>query len=128
MEKIKNWFKTINKFSKLAVIFTVFYWLIGRLIMSNAYEVYMSADWIPKFVYKNLSLSHILSIPTYLTAMTSILYNGGMLVAIIFGIIGVKETYKTQRKIKWWLLLLTIFNILVLVSSLVARIIYPQTF
>ena len=118
----------INKFSKLAIIFTAFYWLIGRLIMSNAYEVYMSADWIPKFVYKNLSLPHILSIPNYLSWTTSFFYEGFMLVAIIFGIIGVKETYKTQRRIKWWLLLLTIFNILVLVFSLIAVAIYPQTF
>ena len=128
MEKIKNWFKTVNKFSKLAILFTIFYWLVGRLIMSNTYDIYMSADWIPKFVYKNLPLPHILSIPNYLTAVTSILYNGGMLVAIIFGVIGIKETYKTQKRIKWWLLLLTIFNIVILVLSLISIAIYPQTF
>ncbi|OGH14714.1 MAG: hypothetical protein A2860_01210 [Candidatus Levybacteria bacterium RIFCSPHIGHO2_01_FULL_37_33] len=122
--------KNINKSSsKIALIFTVLYILIGQFMLSDYLSgAFLSGDWIPKFVYRHLPLHHILLLPTYLYWVSIVFYNGYILVAIIFGIRAIIETYKAQEKIKCVLLFsLTLFNTFVLVFSIGVAF-FPQTF
>lgn len=93
--------KNINKFSKLATIFTILYYLIGRFIMLEVYTT------LPNFLFWTVYY---------------VLYLGSMVVSIIIGTIGLIWTYKTERRIRWGLLLLTLFNVVVLVTNLVTFI------
>lgn len=98
--------KRINKFSKLAFVFTVLYILFGIFIMSNTFS----------------------SIPYYISQIVFYLYLGFIIGSVIMGIIAVMQTNKTQGKGKWIIVLLTLINIIVLVLNIIAIIIYPQTF
>lgn len=98
--------KNINKFSKLAVVFTISYWLVGRFIMSDMYS----------------------SVPDYLFRIIHYLYLGCMVTSIIVGIIGVIKADKAEEKGKWIILLLTLFNAFVLVLNTIAIIIFPLEF
>ena len=94
-----------NKFSILAVTFTVFYLLIGQFMMSDTYS----------------------TIPNILFWTTDIIYLGCMGVSAIVGVIGIRKIYKVEQKIKWSLFLLTLFNTCVVIVNL-ATMIFPETF
>ena len=91
--------KTINKFSKLAVLFTGLYILIGVFISSDMYSLEFSMKWIPRVSIANLSV-------------VGLSYLGCMIASVIFGIKSIIENYKTEEKWKWVMFLLTFFNIL----------------
>jgi len=122
-------FLTTNRFSKLTIIFTIAYILIGQFMLSDYLSgAFLSGDWIPKFVYNNLSKPVILLLPTSLYWVIMFFYDGFILVAIIFGIMGVINAYKAGKTIKWGLLLmLTLFNTFVLVAS-TGIAFFPQIF
>jgi len=119
--------KTTNKFSRLAIIFTVLYVLFGQLMLSNIADVFISGDWISTFIYKHLPVHHILLVPTYLYWLIIALYDGFILMAIVSGIIATTQVYETQRIVRWGLLILTAFNISILVIS-TGIAFFPQTF
>ena len=96
-------FKNINKFSKLAILFTVFYILVGQFIMSDIYS----------------------SIPNFLFWVVYSIYLGCMVASVIIGIIAVIQANKAKESGKWVLLLLTLFNIFVLVLNTITVVIFP---
>ncbi|HEY4505209.1 MAG TPA: hypothetical protein VJG67_00760 [Candidatus Paceibacterota bacterium] len=113
-------FKTINKFSRLTIVFTVLYILSGvfllLLSLSEIYPVSTPFEWIPTFVYGNKLLLHlVLSIPNYLFWILSTLILGLVITAIVLGIRAIKQTSKTKEKGRWIALLLTTLNIFLLI-------------
>jgi|SRR3989344_825765 len=113
--------KNINKFSKLTIIFTVSYILIGIFALSDTildiiYSIRIPSSWIPDFVYKNPPLLRLLlntsqSIPDYFfwIIVGSVIVL--VIMAVITGIIAVVQTEKTKEKGKWIALIITLLNI-----------------
>ena len=94
--------QNINKFSKLAILFTIFYILFGQFIMSEKYEaIAMVNDWFFWTIF--------------------ILYLGFMLGSVIAGFLAIKQAYKAQERWKWLIMTLTLFNAIVLVLNIITE-------
>lgn len=104
--------KKINKYSILTILFTILYYSIGRFTMSNMFETLIFVNWIPK----NISLTTVIFISNLLFYLIYTIYYGCMALSIIFGVIGIVKNYRIERKIKWGILLLTLFNVLVILG------------
>lgn len=118
--------KKINKFSILAVLYTILYVMISTW---GLYYVDIPMDGMIKFLHRYLTIDHAL----YIAHITSwmifdVIYLGPMFLAIILGIKAVKETHKTKKTgEKWFMFFLTIINIFVIVVSLLPFI-FPSKF
>ncbi|MFA6585562.1 MAG: hypothetical protein WCS86_00145 [Candidatus Paceibacterota bacterium] len=119
--------KKINKFSILAVIFTIFYLLVGEYSVSHLLGIYIPDEWVPKFIYKHLSVSQILSVPDFLDWVPFyIFYVMPIFISAIFGIIAIFKIDEEREIEKWIMILLVFINILMFVSNTIF-IISPAT-
>lgn len=92
--------KKIDKFLILTFVFMVSYLTIGQFIMSDIYSSFF--NYLYWWVY-----------PIYL---------GCMGLSAVVGLRGTIKSYKTQNIVRWGLLLLTIFNVVILIMNLMATI------
>lgn len=95
--------KKINKFLIITIVLTIFYILIGKFIMSDMFT----------------------RLPNILFWTTDILYLGCIGASAVVGMVGIRKTYNVEHKIKWVLLLFTIFNTCVFIINL-AITIFPK--
>jgi len=76
------------------------------------FETLIFANWIPK----NISLATVIFISNLLFNLIYTIYYGCIVLSIIVGVIGIVKNYRTEKKIKWGILLLTLFNVLVILG------------
>ena len=110
--------KKINKYTKLAILFTVVWFLVSILIGSHFYAGLMDNKWIPAFAHKNLAVFYVFNFfPNWIVYFVG--YLGSVIVAVVCGVIAFKQTSATERTMKWAVAVLALFNIIVLVINLV---------
>lgn len=93
--------KNINNYSKLAILLTILYILTGQFINS---DLYFKTDYF---------LANIIFFVPYL---------GGMIGAVALGIVGLIRAVKARERGKWAILLLTLFNLGILILSITALV------
>jgi len=82
----------MNKFSKPAVLFTVLYLLIGFFIYSDIYTLEFRNRWLYGFRLAPIGAVYLIA-------------------SVVFGVLSIMKSYKTEEKGKWFIILLTLFNI-----------------
>lgn len=87
----------MNKSSKLVIVLTAVYWLITIFITSNLYGI----------------------LPFYLSeTVFYVFFLGSMATATILGIITTIKMIKMKSKGRWFMLLLTLFNIAIFIFTI----------
>ncbi len=107
--------KKINKFLKLAVLFTGLPLLICVFIRSDAYQSFYS-KWIPSFKIIGFDIVELIIL-------------GFIITAIIFGIISIIKSHKTEKRLaEIMMIFLTLLNIYMLVICIITLAGYSITF
>ena len=109
--------KNINKFIKLTLLFTAIYLLAFAFISSHYFSDFMANNWIPDYIHNIRPLFFIFNFfPIWIAYYLA--YLGCMIVSVVCGVVALKQIYKTKEKLNWFILLLTLFNILIFVLNL----------
>lgn len=94
--------KNINKFSKLAILFTGLYFLIGYLMSTKWYLLDYSTSWV-----SDIQLAQI--------SVVGFLFVGSVLASVVFGRKSIIDSHRTNQKWQLRLIfLLTIYNLAML--------------
>jgi hypothetical protein len=101
--------KNINKFSKLAVLFTAVYFLVASFMTSSIYTLEFSIKWLPNFNVGGLGIFGLFLIALIITS-------------IVLGIISIVKVFKNVGVERWLIIILTVFNIIMLIQSFSALI------
>lgn len=97
--------KNINKFSKLAILFTILTYLGCWFMSLDMYETLYLNSWISDARFLHLS---IFGLPLIAFSIAS----------VIFGILAVVKIYKKEGIERWIIIALTLFNISSLIYAL----------
>ena len=91
--------KNINKFSKLAVLFTALYYLVTMSISTSLLKIVYSINWTHNIHIGSLRILGILILVCMVTS-------------IIFGILSIIKVFKKGGMERFLIIILTLWNIL----------------
>lgn len=96
--------KNINKFSKLAVLFTAFYYLVAMSISTSLLKIVYSINWTHNIHIGDLGVFGILILIFLITS-------------IFFGVVSVIKVFKKGGMERWLIILITLWNIFMFLGS-----------